>query len=541
MNSPSRFAPLFLILATLFTSALLAADPAVPAAPATPAGKAKHVVIVVMDGLRPDSVTAEDMPTLDAMGKRGTFFTNHHPVYLSTTEVNGAALATGMKPANTGITGNVEYRPDVDLLSPVDTQGAWSAWKGDELTGGKWLRAATMIERVRASGGRAVICGTKGVALLWDRSLKNRTPNQPIVVEGRSIPGSALDPILPEFGPMPPSVHPKYFANRAQDHWTARVLAEKVWADDSAHGGGVGSGIPALSVLWVSEPDYAQHGAGPGSKTAKSALRSSDDCLKKVLETLEVKKMLDQTDVMVVSDHGFSTIAATIDVAEELSLKGFKAAGAFLEAPDKDTAVVIGLGGSVSINVIGRDPATIKKLVDHIQTTPWAGVIFTKEGIEGTFKLSDSGIDAPEAADIIVSMRWADAAIEGHMPGVLFAEGLRRGPGQGMHGSLSKFDMHNTLIAAGPDFKKGFQNTTPSGNSDVAPTVLKILGVATKEPLDGRVLSEALEGGGEAPKVETAVMKAGVAGEKKWQQYMKVSTVEGKWRYYDEGNAGEGK
>lgn len=517
-------------------AAALICAPAQGSAPAPQPGKAKHVVIVVMDGLRPDSVTEEDMPTLSAMAKRGTFFERHHPVYLSSTEVNGAALATGMKPANTGIVGNVEYRPDLELLSPIDTQEPWAVWKGDQLTNGHWLKAATLVETVRGSGRRAVTTGTKGVALFWDRSLRNRTTDQPTIVAGQSIPGAALDKILPEVGPMPPGVHPKYFANRAQDHWTARILTEKVWADDNG-------GVPALSVLWLSEPDFAQHGSGPGSKNARAALRSSDDALKKVLDTLETRKLTDQTDVLVVSDHGFSTIAATVDVAEELAARGFNAAGAFLDKPQKGTIVVVGLGGCVSLYVVERDADVTRRLVEFLQGTQWAGVIFTRDGLEGTFKLSDVALDTPEGPDVVVSMRWAATKAEGRPPGLLFSEGIRRGPGQGNHASLSKFDMNNTLIAAGPDFKKGHRSRAPSGNSDVAPTVLRVLGVAPKVPLDGRVLDEALEGSAAAdPKVETATQRAQRGeGEKKWTQYLKVSTVNGKYRYYDEGNAGEDK
>ena len=45
---------------------------------AVAAENARHVVIVVMDGLRPDAVTPEDMPTLSALARSGTFFANHH-------------------------------------------------------------------------------------------------------------------------------------------------------------------------------------------------------------------------------------------------------------------------------------------------------------------------------------------------------------------------------------------------------------------------------------------------------------------------------
>jgi hypothetical protein len=109
-------------------------------------------------------------------------------------------------------------------------------------------------------------------------------------------------------------------------------------------------------------------------------------------------------------------------------------------------------------------------------------------------------------------------------------------PGQGMHGSLSRYDMLNTLIMAGPDFKSGVVNKKPSGNMDVAPTIAHVMGMKTEKPMDGRILREALiEAGdinGEAPVTKTLTAQQGT-----WQQYLKVTTYQGR-RYYDEGNRG---
>src|SRR5688572_13678577 len=247
---------------TLLACTLLAAN-------AHAAGKAKHVVIVIMDGLRPDSVTESDMPTLHALAKSGTFFDRHHPAYISSTQVNGTAIATGMLPARSGVMGNREYRPDIELLEPVDTNGEWASWRGDRTLPGGWIKTPTVPERVRAAGMKTAVAGTKGVAMLWDRGLTNRTTDQPTVFEGRAIPGATLDKIVPEFGPIPPATDTRYFPNARQDTWTTRVLTEKLWAD----------GVPAFSVLWLSEPDFSQHGSGPGSKVAREALKSSDDRL----------------------------------------------------------------------------------------------------------------------------------------------------------------------------------------------------------------------------------------------------------------------
>src|SRR5213083_1256782 len=77
---------------------------------------AEHVVVVVWDGMRPDFITPQYTPTLYALAMRGVFFKNHHAVYVSSTEVNGAAIATGTYPNRNGILANTEYRPHLGWL-----------------------------------------------------------------------------------------------------------------------------------------------------------------------------------------------------------------------------------------------------------------------------------------------------------------------------------------------------------------------------------------------------------------------------------------
>jgi arylsulfatase A-like enzyme len=64
--------------------------------------------------------------------------------------------------------------------------------------------------------------------------------------------------------------------------------------------------------------------------------------------------------------------------------------------------------------------------------------------------------------------------------------------GVGSHGGSSSAELHNTLIASGPSFVSGVNSEIPSGNSDVAPTVLAMLGIPQPKHFDGRVLTEAL-------------------------------------------------
>ncbi len=101
---------------------------------AVAAGKASHVVLVVWDGMRPDFVSKENTPTLFEMSRQGVTFLHHHPVYVSSTEVNGTALATGVYPGQSTIIANDEFRPSINPRGPVETQSLLAAVrKADEL------------------------------------------------------------------------------------------------------------------------------------------------------------------------------------------------------------------------------------------------------------------------------------------------------------------------------------------------------------------------------------------------------------------------
>jgi arylsulfatase A-like enzyme len=288
-------------------------------------------------------------------------------------------------------------------------------------------------------------------------------------------------------------------------------------------------------VLWLSEPDSAQHASGVGSDAAIAALESSDEQLAAVLKALEEKNALQSTDVFVVSDHAFSTVARGPDVVASLKKSKFTAAKQFQNPEPGDVLVNI-LGGTTFFYVFEHDEQVVRRLVTYFQGTDFAGVIFSAVSLEGTFPLAQAHLAAENGApDIAVAMRWTADLNEHGAPGMLtVAEGIK---GHGSHGSLSPFDLHNTLIAAGPDLKSGFISDFPSGNVDLAPTILSILGVPLPSGMDGRVLVEALVGQNEpTPKPVQQVLEADRdLGFLAWHQYLKLTRV-GSTVYYDEGN-----
>ncbi len=497
----------------------------------------RHVVLLVWDGMRPDFITPENAPNLHALAARGVFFEKHHPVYPSSTEVNGTALATGAHPARSGIMANREFRPQVDPANAFATEDFRAFKRFDDATGGKYLGVATVAEIVQRGGRRTAIAGTKGVNVLHDRGAGRGAATTPPSINiftewggiqretvSAAVPASALDDLIAARGPIPFKVtHP----NIGQDLWTTRTLVEHFWSE----------GVPAFSVLWLSDPDYTQHANGPGSPEALASIRGSDANLGRVLEALREKKVFEQTDVLIVSDHGFSNVERAVNTADELRKTGIQLRREWPEPRTRGQVLLVGLGGSVSLYVEGRDEAVMRTIIDHLQTSDWCGPIFSRLEVEGTFPLSAVRIEAPTAPDIVFSMRWNDGKDERGTVGLLTADGTRKRAGT--HASLSRFDQRNTLVAAGPSFQRGLRSQIPSGNIDVAPTILHLLGLKHPDGTDGRVLLEALENvdlvARPTPKTERkeAIRKTDKGT---WKQYLQVTTVGGS-EYFDEGNA----
>src|SRR6185503_9043845 len=140
--------------------------------------------------------------------------------------------------------------------------------------------------------------------------------------------------------------------------------------------------------------------------------------------------------------------------------------------------------------VIGHDETTTGRLVEFLQQSDFAGVIFTKQPMDGTFALEEANIQNDRGPDVAMAFRWEPSKNQFGVPGMIDAD-WQRAAGKGTHASLSRFVMHNMLIAAGPDFKRGEMDNLPSGNVDLAPTIVQILGIKPPKT-DGRILSEAI-------------------------------------------------
>ena len=489
------------------------------AAAVVPAKPEHHVVLVVWDGMRPDFVTERNTPTLWKLAREGVTFRNHHAVYPSATNVNGTAMVTGVYPGMSGIIANHVYLPDIDPHHAVDVELPSVVKKGDELSGGKYIVAPTIADLVQRAGARSVIAAAKTVGLLLDRNPNDvGAKNSATLFAGNALPSAALDPITEKLGSFPS-------AHLQKDSWTTKALMDVLWKD----------GVPAFSVLWLGEPDLTQHETAPGAPAALAAIKSSDTNLAAVLSALDERKARGATDVFVVSDHGFSTIRRSIDLRKLLNEAGFAATTEFNGEPKPGDIMLAGNGGSVLFYVIGHDAAVTRRLVEFLQQSDFAGVIFTKQPMEGTFALEQANIQNDRAPDVVMAFRWDASKNQFDVPGMIDAD-WQRAAGKGTHATLSRFDMHNTLIAAGPDFNRGETNDLASGNTDLAPTILQILGIKPPQKMDGRILSEAMTVTMPSRGPETKTIDAAKHFQSgTWRQSLQISRVDSTI-YLDEGN-----
>ena len=494
----------------------------IPLIAETPRFDDRHVVVVVWDGMRPDFVSEETTPTLWKLAREGVSFRNHHPVYPSATMVNGTAMVTGVYPGKSGVIANYVYRPDIEAHVAIAVESPVVVKKGDQLSNGKYISVPTIAELVQRAGGRTAVASAKTVGLLLDRRVGiGPAKNCTTLFAGSALPDGVLARIAAALGPFPS-------ARLQRDRWTTKAVTDFVWKD----------GVPAFTVLWLGEPDLTQHETAPGAPSALAAIKASDENLAAVLSGLDQQGVRKTTDVFVVSDHGFSTIRRSIDLRKTLTDAGFVAKTEFDGQPKPGDIMLVGNGGSVLFYVVGHDAMVTRRLVEFLQQSDFAGVIFTKQGLSGTFHLNDAKIDNPHAPDVVMAFRWNDSKNQFGTPGMIDAD-WQRAAGEGTHATLSRFDMHNTLVAAGPDFRRGQTDDLPTGNVDLAPTILHILGFNASKEMDGRILSEALVSTDRVQpgrKTETKTMESGKdfpAGT--WRQSLQISRV-GSTIYLDEGN-----
>jgi arylsulfatase A-like enzyme len=454
------------LLARVFGAAIAAS--ALIASTQGPA-PARHLLIVV-DGLRPDYVTPEVMPNLSALGRRGVVFARHHAVYPTVTRVNAASISTGAYPDGHGLLGNTVFFPSVDAARFLDTSDKASLMK-IAAAEKQLLTAPTMGELLRASGRKMLVVssGSDGSALL-----NNHTVAGGAILHPQFTLPESLATEMKMIGPVP-----KGDAGALDRYAVDAFLTVGLKQD------------PSVTVLWLGALDATAHVRGIGAADTQAILRQVDTQIGRIEAGFKDAGLYERYNIWVTSDHGFSTYTGGIDVAAIVSPFAAK-------LPDGSPRIVAG-GGAIYVR--DGDQGVITAIVGKLQATPGVGAIFTRAaqpgslsgGVPGTLSFDAIRWSHERAAQILFSPDWSDAANAHGFRGRTASTGIAG------HGSSSPWDIHNTLIAAGPDLKRGLTLQSPSANTDFAPTFLRLFGIQVPATIHGRPLTEALAREGALP------------------------------------------
>lgn len=246
-----------------------------------PASEGTRVLLIVLDGLRPDYVNPNLMPNLHAWSREGVVFEKHHATFPTVTRVNASSIVTGTYPDRHGIVDNSVYFPAVDPDHTLSTGSRGALEKIMAAENGHLQTAENLGELLAEHGMKTVAfsAGSSGSAFLLNYSVRNGA----IINTGYVLPETLAPAVLERIGDEPPESAP----NDAQNRRIVRAYLEY----------GLSELDPALSILWISDPDHTAHEYGMGTATTTRALRLVDDCVGYILDTLKGSGRLAATNV----------------------------------------------------------------------------------------------------------------------------------------------------------------------------------------------------------------------------------------------------
>jgi hypothetical protein len=507
-------------------------------------------------------------PTISSLWRRGVRFANGHSMFPTFTTANASAMATGHK---LGDTGDFSNTLDAGFHVPGAGDSLTPFLESDPVLGdvdehfeGDYLNQETVMKAARLAGYSTAAIGKLGPALIFDHT--ERSGEHTIAIDDMTghkggIPLSAEIQDRLKAAGLALEAPGRGENRKAGDFQTPGTLVANVSQQNYFLGVATKAVLPMFKarakpfmvVFWSRDPDGTQHNQGdslnrllPGvdGPTSLAGIRNADDDLAGLLAALKALGLDKTTDVIVTSDHGFSTIskesatsfAATqtykdtaphfvppgfvaIDIAHGLEMPlldpdakyapvGPNAHSRFgngLIGGDKahPKVVVAANGGSDLVYLPDGDRALARKVVEILANEDYVSGLFVSDDlgpIPGALPIS--AIDLKGSAvtpipSIVVNFRtFSTGCANPLICGVEVADtGLQQG--QGMHGSFSRADTAIFGGALGPDFRESFIDTAPTSNADVGKTMAHILGLHIPDvgKLVGRVVTEAMPNG----------------------------------------------
>lgn len=254
----------------------------------------QHVVLISIDGFRPDFYLDEKWPApnLQEMAKSGAHSLGVTGVFPSVTYSSHTTIITGRTPANHGIFYNSPFEP-------AGQTGRWY-WESE------LIKVPTLWDAVRKGG-------MKSASFIWPVSV-----NAPIdynIPEFWSLEGG-----FGRIDPMREKETPKGLLAEMEEQVLGK-LNERTFNGDFLNRedrtGEMAGYIletykPNLITLHLIATDHFQHAEGRDGPMVRKSLAATDRAIGKIIEAAERAGVLDQTTFIVTGDHGFVNIHSSL-------------------------------------------------------------------------------------------------------------------------------------------------------------------------------------------------------------------------------------
>ncbi|HPF60731.1 MAG: alkaline phosphatase family protein [Gemmatimonadetes bacterium] len=286
----------FLLLATACSSG---GPPATRPGPSDP----PVIILVSIDGFRPDYLGRGVTPTLDSLARVGVRAEWMEPSFPSKTFPNHYTIVTGLRPDHHGIIAN-NIR--------------------DSVLGSFSMSNRAAVQEARWWGGEPVWvalekAGRPASAMFWPGS-------------EAAIGGVHATHWLPFDGRMPEA---------------DRVDSLLAWLDVPA------ARRPGLLTLYTAAVDNAGHAFGPGSPRLADSLALADAMVTRLVAGLRAHRLADRVNLLVVSDHGMAPVGPDRVIAlddyislDDVTVNDWGPAVMLAPAPGRAAAVYAALRGA---------------------------------------------------------------------------------------------------------------------------------------------------------------------------------------------------
>lgn len=393
---PHRLRPVLILLIGLVALVGCSADPG-----ERQQDKPHPLLLISIDGFRHDYIERFDSPALDRMIREGFHADSLYEAFPTKTFATHYTLVTGLHPGTHGIVANNMWDPR--------REAKFSLGNREAVNDGFWYQGG---EPIWVSAEQQ---GLIAATYFWPGSeamIQRTRPTHYRAYDGRVPHRERVDQVL---------------------EWLALPESER----------------PDFLTLYFSRVDSRGHRDGPAAPSALAAAAEIDGQLEYLFAGLEARDLLDEINIILVSDHGMSAVSPERTVALD-------------DYIDLSKVRVSDWGPAAQVWAERMPASEILAAVDgapHLRA--WARA------------------DIPERYHFGSHYRVPDVIIEAD-PGWLISSRPymdRPDPPKGMHGwDPALAEMHGIFIARGPDFAAG-SHAPAVAAVDLYPLMAHLLGL----------------------------------------------------------------